>query len=107
VLNERARSIRIPAKPGSSLVAEYLIVAGKFEDVVLVPRKQAGHVGGSYGVHRDVLDMSLPRSIATYDKSGYKLFIGRLKKYLFGSSKLRITRNRAEAFFDNPHNFGL
>jgi hypothetical protein len=47
----------------------------------------------------------MPRKIAPYDKLGGKLLVSDLKHLVFGSKRFVMTRQRAEAFFDDPGNF--
>lgn len=52
------------------------------------------------------IDLSQPRRIADYDKSGGALLLDRVKHYLFGDSGHRMTAKRCADFFDNEDNFG-
>ncbi len=47
----------------------------------------------------------VPRSVKTYDKLSYRLFLKDLKFYLFGSSSYKMTKKRCEAFFDDDQPF--
>lgn len=58
-------------------------------------------------VKTDVIDLSVPRQIKAYDKSGGQLLVRVVKLYLFGSSTARLTARRCEAFFDDDTNFVL
>jgi hypothetical protein len=77
----------------------------KFSHFVVVPREREHHVGSSPAFRGEVIDMSVPRRIAKYDKTGCKSLVSSLKAHLFGSDSARITRKRAEAFFSEPSNF--
>jgi hypothetical protein len=65
------------------------------------------HVGSSPTFRKDHLDLSVARSIAEYDKFGCKLLVREVKAIVFGSQSARMTRQRAEWFFDNDENFDL
>jgi hypothetical protein len=49
----------------------------------------------------------VPRRLAKYDKSGYKIFLAQMKAILFGDPDVRMTKRRCEEFFDNDGNFDL
>ncbi|MGA2223235.1 MAG: hypothetical protein ABSH41_02185 [Syntrophobacteraceae bacterium] len=51
--------------------------------------------------------MRVPRMLAEYDKSGYKIFLRQMKSILFGKPDVRMTKQRCEEFFDNDDNFDL
>jgi hypothetical protein len=105
--NTRARSIRIPSKYGPNMVAEYIIHAPtrKFSHMELVPSTRPHHEGASPTFREDVIDLSVPRKIASYDKFGCKQMLSSAKFYLFGSESARMTKKRCEDFFDNLDNF--
>jgi hypothetical protein len=107
LLSERARSIKPPTDEFDDPVVEYLIhrPTMKFSHFDVVPRERELHVGGSPAFRSSVIDMSVPRRIAQYDKTGCKSLVSSLKSYLFGGKSARITRARAEAFFSEPSNF--
>jgi hypothetical protein len=107
VVDRRARNIRIPSSTGEDLVVEYIIhpQSRKFVGMQFVSRDHPWHDGSSPTRRADVIDMSVPRGFAEYDKLGGKLFIRELKRLLFGSKKYVMTRERAEAFFDDPGSF--
>ena len=73
----KARHIKIPAKKGQDLVAEYLIhpSTGKYGDMEIVPRSRPLHKGGSPAFREDVIDLATPRKIASYDKLGCKILL--------------------------------
>lgn len=106
-LYDKARRIRIPDGIEDDPEVEYLIHAPskKFGTFYIVPADRSLHQGSSPATRKDVIDMSLPRTVAHYDKTGYKLFLRCLKSYIFGKETARVTRQRAERFFDNPSNF--
>jgi hypothetical protein len=109
-LDRRARNIRVPPdENGNARDAEYLIhaSAGKFGAIDLIPKTQPTHQGGSPALRLDRIDLSVPRRIKGYDKLGYKLLIDALKFHLFGNSNARITKERAERFFEDDSKFIL
>ena len=106
---ERARRIQIPQDGGERKVAEYVIhwPRKRFGGVELVEASRPRHVSPSPTFRRDHLDLSVARSIAEYDKFGCKVLVRDVKAILFGSRSARMTRQRAEWFFDNDENFDL
>ncbi len=104
---QKATSIRIPVRGAEELVAEYGIhprVRGCV-GLDLVPKSRPEHQGSTQTVRKPVIDMSFPRRVAHYDKSGYRHFVSSLKFHLFGDSNCPLTKQRCEAFFDDPGNF--
>jgi len=51
--------------------------------------------------------MWFPRGLKRYDKLGYKYLLRGLKYYLLGSASYRMTKRRAEAFFEDDDRFDL
>lgn len=106
---ERARSIRIsPGKNGERRVAEYYEhpPTGRFGGVDLVPATQPPHEGGTATWRRSVIDLSAPRSLREYDKTGCAILLSDIRPHLFPGRK-RLTRQVCEDFFDNDANFVL
>lgn len=103
---EKSRNIKIPQK---DLHAEYIFdrIRGVFTDLKLVPIDKPQHVGTSQTKRLDRIDMALIRSVKEYDKLGYNLLNPILKEILFGSSNARMTKKRAEDFFNDSSNFIL
>lgn len=101
---DKSRNIKIPEKDRH---AEYVFdgFSGVFADLKLVPIDRPPHVGTSKTLRLDRIDMARIRYAKTYDKLGYKLLIPSMKQILFGSSKTRISKAKAEVFFENPDNF--
>jgi hypothetical protein len=115
-IDSRARAIRIPKYicispdySGEKLVAEYIIhrPTGKFANVEIVPANRPEHEGSSPTFRKSVIDLSVARQIAQYDKRGCKTLISSAKKVLFGNRFARMTKDRCEDFFDDPANFDL
>jgi hypothetical protein len=108
-LDRKARAIRIPPSEGEDRIVEYIIhlPTGKFSDIDIVPAEQPRHEGSSPTFRLKVIDLSVPRRIGRYDKLGYRTLIGSVKVILFGSSRIRLTKERCESFFDNQNNFEL
>jgi hypothetical protein len=105
-LNKKARSIRIPSKKGEQLVANYFVhpPTGKFGRMQIVASDTAAQ-DSSPAIRKDVIDLSMPRQIAPYDKLGCRILISGAKRALFGSRSTRMTRERCEDFFNTPANF--
>ena len=103
---QRATSIRIPSSENQHLVAEYVIhqPTGKFGDLNIVPASRPPHVGSSPTFRKPVIDLSVPRQVSKYDKTGGRLIINAVKDLLFGSGK-KLTKQRCEMFFDDESNF--
>lgn len=108
-LDRKARRLRIASSQKEKLVAEYSIhpPTGKFGDMEIVSSTKPAHIGSTPTFRRDVIDLSIPREIAPYDKLGCKQLISSVKRYLFGSRKQRMTKKRCEDFFYNDTNFDL
>ena len=107
-IDARARAIRIPNNSAGSLLAEYAGHAptGKFANLEIVPASRPPHQGSTPTFRKDVIDLSVPRKIAPYDKLGCRNLISSVKLVLFGKSA-RMTKERCEAFFDDMTNFRL
>lgn len=101
---EKSRNVKIPQK---NRLAEYVFdgFSGVFTDLDLVPPDRPDHVGTSKTQRLDRIDMALIRYAKSYDKLGYKLLIPTMKDILFSNKSARISKVKAEAFFDNPDNF--
>jgi len=106
-IDRKARNIRIPSRLGEDLVVEYFIhrPTGKFIEFRIVPADQPYHEGSSPTFRGDVIDLSIPRKISSYDKLGYKSILASLKFYIFRTSKTRMTKEKCEEFYDDPTNF--
>jgi len=107
-INHKARNIKIPQKKGKEkLIVEYIIhpPTGKFGAIELVPFSRPPHEGSSPTFRSDNLDLSTPRAISSYDKSGCRRMIRTMKYYLFGNENIHMTKNKCEEFFDDNNNF--
>jgi len=106
---EKARSIRVPQSGGEKKVVEYVIhkPTGKFGTIELIPESRPHHQGSSPTFRSNVIDLSIPRQIASYDKFGGKVLISVLKLILFGNGKYNMTKRRCEEFFENDENFSV
>ncbi|MCK4334712.1 hypothetical protein KAX06_08040 [candidate division WOR-3 bacterium] len=106
-LYRKACNIKIPSAGGPNMIAEYIIdpSRGKFFDMKLVPEDKPPHEGSSVTFRKSVIDLSVPRQIASYDKLGYSRMLSSVKFYLFGSGSVRMTKKRCEEFFENSDNF--
>ena len=107
LLNVMGRNIRIPSRNGQKQVAEYFYdgTTGKFSHFELVDANQPQHPGGSRTIRKSVIDLSVVRESRGYDKLGYKHFLICLRTILLGNESARMTKERAEAFFDGTVNF--
>ena len=105
-INERARRIRIPNDGGVDRIAEYIIhpATRNVTDVDFVPKSQTHIYGAGGAICRDVIDLSVPRSVQSYDKMGGRLVIQAVKPLLFPGVG-RVTRQLLDAFFDDDNNF--
>jgi hypothetical protein len=106
-IDRRARRIRIPNNKTGIFRAEYIVHAptGKFGSMQIVPADQPAHEGSSPTFRMTVIDLSVPRKIAPYDKLGCKNLISSVKCLFFGGSK--TTQKLCETFFDKLENFEL
>ena len=106
-LNHKARNIRIPKNDDGALVVEYILhqPTGKFSHFEIVPTDKPGHEGISPTFRTLLIDMSVPRRIAKYDKLGGKALLSSLKLCMFSNSSARVTKKRCEDFFNKPSNF--
>ncbi len=105
----KSRSIKVPQRGDEQLVAEYIVDPRRhnFRGLDLVPISRPPHQGYSQTFRLAVIDMAKVWEIATYDKGGYQQLISDLKLHLFGSRRVRMTKQRCEAFFDDDANFVL
>lgn len=102
-LAQLARAIRIPMA-GTALLAECVVDrAGRFSSLDLVPA--ASPPSGSLRLDR--LDLGVAHAMARphRDLRGGELLVQSVKKILFGPGPVRMTRQRAERFFEDPSNF--
>lgn len=101
----RARAIRIPRKGRR---VEYLVDAptGRFGCLRLVRiDRPIDNESEAVAVSLSRIDLSVPRSLAPYDKRGCALLIRQVKGLLFGDDRFAMTAKRADAFFSDPANF--
>ena len=106
-LDYKARNIKIPNNDDGALVVEYFIhqPTGKFSHFEIVPADRPSHEGISRTFRTPLIDMSVPRRIAEYDKLGGKELISSLKFYIFGSHSVRLTKKKCGDFFNDPSYF--
>ncbi len=107
-INERARRIRIPDDDGVERDAEYIIHPStkNVTDVDFVPKSQTYTCGAGGTIRKDVIDLSVPRSVQNYDKRGGGVVVQAVKQVLFPNVR-RLTRQLLDAFFDDDSNFGI
>jgi len=106
---QKAISIKIPTIGNEQLVAEYAVHPSMrgCVGIEVVPKTRPEHKGSTQTFRRPVIDMSVPRGIANYDKTGYRIFVRSLKFYLFRDEHCRLTKKICEQFFDDPNNFAV
>lgn len=108
-ISRKARTIRILQQGDEPLVVEHYIhgPTRKYAKFDIVPSSRPEHKGASPTFRESVIDMSVPRRLASRDKLGYRHFLGDLQSHLFGDSRHVMTKKRCEAFFDDGRNFAL
>ena len=106
-LDHKARNIKIPNNDDGALMVEYFIhqPTGKFSHFEIISKDRPIHDGASPTFRAPLIDMSVPRRIAEYDKLGGKALLSSLKLYFFGSRSRRVTKKRSEDFFNDPNKF--
>jgi hypothetical protein len=106
-LHYKATHIKVPQSGKEKMVVDHFIhrPTMKYSHFEVVPEDRERHAGASPTLRDDVIDMRVPRQIAKYDKTGNKTLITSLKYHYFASRSARMTKERCEAFFDNPDNF--
>ena len=104
---EKAAKIKIPNNDNGELVVEYFVhkPSGKFSGFRVIPSSTPNHGGSSSSFKDKVIDMSVPRKLARYDKWGCKQLLSSLKLYVFGNKSVHMTKKRCEDFFDTSSNF--
>lgn len=102
-LYSKAQRIKIP----SDMSAEYAVDPStkKFASMELVSIDQPRHEGSTPTFRSSVIDLSIPRQIAPYDKLGCKSMIRSVKFHLFGNERTPMTKKRCEDFFNDPNKF--
>lgn len=102
-IDSKVRAIRIPK---ADYIAHYLFdrAGGKISDLELIPRDRPTP---SSWTLTEVIDLSLPRQFAKYDKTGYKNLMRSLKYILFGDEKCALTKELCEDFFSNDAMFDV
>ena len=108
-IHAKSTAIQVPQRGAEKMVAEYTIhtPTRRFNGLDLVPEAEPRHRGHSVSFRRSVIDMSLVRQIAKYDKRGHERLIRDLKHLLFGDRQMRMTKRRCEDFFSDHANFDL
>ena len=104
---EKATKIKIPNNENDELVVEYVVhqPTGKFSHFDVIPSSRPRHEGSSPTSRKKVIDISVPRQIADYDKMGCRQLLSSLKYYVFGNKSVRMTKKKCEDFFDTSNNF--
>ncbi|HZF94354.1 MAG TPA: hypothetical protein VEZ20_05710 [Allosphingosinicella sp.] len=104
----KAQRIRIQGcDPGEKKVRYYTHnPSGKLGNVEVVEADRGPHHGSSATNDRDFFDLFYASKLASYDKTGGSFVVSAVKYNVLGASDYRMTKARAEAFFDNASNFG-
>ena len=108
ILDRRARNILLPGLvPGETEILYFVDDDGKFSDFQIQPAS-SGWAGGSNRpvIRRNVLDLSIPRQLKPYDKSGSKRIVRSLRDYVLGEGE-KFTKKRCEKFFNTRKNFAV
>lgn len=104
----KSRRIRVPQLSDEEhWMAEYWChaIQGDFEDVRLVPSSRPAHTGLSATFRKDVIDLSVPRSLKERDWSGNQIMGKRVRGLFFGNENVELSRADCEAFFADENNF--
>ena len=102
-LGRKAKAIKIPGPDRETQVVEYQYEEGtRFLGFWFVQANSP--VDTKWCRRRSYLDLSIVRSIRSYDKRGSRRLIRDFRRNYFGQSK-RLTKERCEAFFSNEENF--
>ena len=101
----KARHIKVPQRKNERLVVKYYIhrPTRKFETIELIPASSVVCHGQDFTM--DVIDLSVPRQISTYDKCGSKNMILKTKAIVFKNPGYKMTKKRCEDFFDDVSHF--
>lgn len=105
----KAKNIIIPQVKGNEkLIVEWVIhkATGKLSSMDFVHASKPIHVGSCH-IYTPLIDLSIPRKIAQYDKFGYRIMLKALKLFLFNNASERMTKAKCEDFFDTEANFDL
>jgi hypothetical protein len=108
IIHAKATSIRPTPAGAETPEVEYNFAPdGGCVGFDLVPASRGRHQGSTRTERGLCIDLSVPHRHRNYDKIGGRLFLRSLKACLFGSSQVRMTRERCEGFFDDADNFFL
>lgn len=104
----KGRRIVIPGNRLTTKKVRYYIDPNvrKLAVVDVIDAEEGPHVGSSRTRESDFFDLSLPRRLAPYDKTGGRFLVQAIKRHVFGKESTRLTRARCDGFFDDPANFG-
>jgi hypothetical protein len=106
-LGHCARNIQIPDGSKGPRIALYSLhePTGKFLDVQFAYACDVTDTVPNGFLVRPVIDLSVPRTIAAYDKTGGKRLLRSVRRMMFGQERIYLTRERCESFFNNESNF--
>jgi len=102
---KKSKSIKIPR--GGRVAIYVCDDMDRFDHLEIVPKSRDENWCGPPMICEYVIDLSTPRRMKQYDKTGYTILIRQVKGILFGRSDHRMTRRRCEDFFNDDSNFIL
>ena len=102
----RLSKIKIPARYGPDFEVEIVRNAKsrKFESMSIVPKSRPA---GSHAQRFDRINLFASATMGKYDKTGGKMLLRDFKRICFGDVKVRLTKERADAFLADDSNFHL
>ena len=103
----RSRRIKLPdALSGTHKVFyDVHVGVGKLCRVQVVPSDWNPEGFSDCWLLSDYFDLSIPRRICAYDKTGSKILVKTIKEHVLKGA--RLTKERCEEFFSDPANFAL
>ena len=101
----KAQRIAIPGNANGARKVRYYFRDGKLGNVEVVETVRGPHHGSSQARDKKTFDLLCASKTSAYDKAGGKLIVRSVKYHLFQNADVRLTKAKAEAFFDDPTNF--
>ena len=103
----KAQRIAIPKdKAGKKKVRYYFQPGtGRLGNIEIIDADRGPHSGSSSVVDSQGFDLFVASKHINYDKAGGKDVVNAVKYHVFGNGSTRITKKKAETFFDDPNNF--
>lgn len=103
----RSKKIILKGRPRGSYAFEWTFDQdGRFCSLDVIDPGRYWHVGSSRRMRTNSIDLSELYNRNAYDKRGYKRLLKDMRRILFGDKVRRLTRERCDAFFSVPDNFG-